>query len=159
MHAGQPQSSSPIPSFPSARAPFFFKLHFTSKSRAQLLVWVQSQETLRRMGEGSWCIFCFSLPETSLRARADPPPTPLFQQSPFLQILSQQRCRVNANQENVTTPMPTAKHDVQKEVGHQLCIPAEGIHSRGSSLLQRPWLPHRARDKLWVWRCWGRRLQ
>lgn len=53
MHAGLAQSSSPIPGFPSAMAPFFFKLHFTSKSHAQLLVWVQSQETLQYMWEGS----------------------------------------------------------------------------------------------------------
>lgn len=41
------------PQFPICEGTIFFKLHFTSKSRAQLLVWVQSQETLRCMGEGS----------------------------------------------------------------------------------------------------------
>lgn len=63
-----------------------------------------------------------SLPETSLRPRADPPPTPPLHHSPFLQTLSQQRCRANAQQENLATHLPIANHQVQKEVGHQLCI-------------------------------------
>lgn len=65
----QPQlhSGSPSPALPSLVSHlqghhFLKKLHFTSRSRDQLLVWVQSQETLWCMGEGSWCIFCFMWP-------------------------------------------------------------------------------------------------
>lgn len=85
-----------------------------------------------------------SLPETSLRPRADPPPTPLLYHSPFPLTLSQQSCRANAQQGNLAVHMPTANHQVQKEVGHQLCIPLDPLkaNTQGAHLSHQGYGSH-----------------
>lgn len=124
---------------------FFFKLHFTSKSRAQLLVWVQSQETLRSMGEGSWCISCFMWPvyqklhwdqEQILH------PHPSFTTAPSPRH-SHSRGAGEMHNRTLAAHMPAANHQVQKEVGHQLCIPADPLkaHIAGAHLSHRALAP------------------
>lgn len=142
--------NSPSPALPSlvSHLPghhFFFKLHFTSKSRAQLLVWVQSQETLRSMGEGSWCISCFMWPvyqklhwdqEQILH------PHPSFTTAPSPRH-SHSRGAGEMHNRTLAAHMPAANHQVQKEVGHQLCIPADPLkaHIAGAHLSHRALAP------------------
>lgn len=83
-----------------------------------------------------------SLPETSLRPRADLLPTALLHHSPFPQTLSQQRCRANAQQEKLATYMPKGQPSSPKRGGTAALHSSgstEGIHSRSWSLLQRLW--------------------
>lgn len=79
-----------------------------------------------------------SLPETSLRPRADPPPTPLLHHSPFPQTLSQQRWRGNAQQDSGSSHA-CSQPSSPKRGGTPALHPSrstEGTHCRSSSLPQ-----------------------